>query len=205
MKRFIKSIAIMIVLSLMVMGGSVLASGSGTGSGSGSGGGSADPLKLESSTIANNEKNVETGRKILLVFSKNVVNMSVRDSNMSAFSMTDETGNKVSINVVMVDDNVDPERRNDVIIQVVGGLQTGKTYALKIGSKLESKSGDVLGAPVTITFSTVAAAVSQNTATANKAAASTTAKNPKTGDQTNIVYWGILAGMAVVAVKLIKK
>ena len=81
--------------------------GSGGGNGDGTGGGKDQPLVLASSSIANGAENVSQNPQIVLTFSKNVVHFTVRDNNKKCFSMTDEDGNSVPINVLTGDDQVD--------------------------------------------------------------------------------------------------
>lgn len=150
MKKTIKSFILILVILIITYGGSVVA-----GEGDGSGGGKTEPLSLESSTISDNEKNVDLDREIRLTFSKNVVNMTVKDNNATCFSMTDEKGDVVEINVIMADDQVTPQERNDIVIQIDEGLKENETYTLLINKDLESKSGINLDSPITLTFSTI--------------------------------------------------
>ena len=126
--------------------------GSGGGNGDGTGGGKGQPLVLASSSIANGAENVSQTPQIVLTFSKNVVHFTVRDNNKKCFSMTDEDGNSVPINVLMGDDQVDPSIKRIVTIVPQSSLTPGTTYLLKIGGGITSKSGVSIGRDSYIAF-----------------------------------------------------
>lgn len=126
--------------------------GSGGGNGDGTGGGKGQPLVLASSSIANGAENVSQNPQIVLTFSKNVVHFTVRDNNKKCFSMTDEDGNSVPINVLMGDDQVDPSIKRIVTITPQSALTPGTTYLLKIGGGITSKSGVSIGRDSYIAF-----------------------------------------------------
>lgn len=126
--------------------------GSGGGNGDGTGGGKGQPLVLASSSIANGAENISQTPRIVLTFSKNVVHFTVRDNNKQCFSMTDEDGNSVPINVLMGDDQVDPSIKRIVTITPQSALTPGTTYLLKIGGGITSKSGVSIGRDSYIAF-----------------------------------------------------
>lgn len=88
---------------------------------------------------------------ITLVFSKNVVNSKVAESNMALFHVLDSNQNEVTIEVIMADDQVEPDKKNDVVIQFPQGLADG-TYTLTAQKGITSKSGDVMDKDYTLTF-----------------------------------------------------
>ncbi|MGI5921585.1 MAG: Ig-like domain-containing protein [Syntrophomonadaceae bacterium] len=130
------------------------------GEGDGSGGGQGVPLTLVSSSPANGQKNVAVTTDISLTFNKNVVNLAVKDNNMSCFSLF-ANGANIPIKVNMPDDQVDVEHKRNVYIDPVQDLQPGTEYQLIISGQLKAKSGVTLGSPVTITFSTAGGAAHQ--------------------------------------------
>ena len=108
------------------------------GNGDGTGGGKDQPLTLVSSSIPNGSENVSTTPEIVLTFSKNVVNFTVRDNNAKCFSMTDSKGNSVPVDVIMGDDQVDPSIKRIITVKPKSPLTPGETYLLKIGGDITS-------------------------------------------------------------------
>ena len=126
--------------------------GGGGGGGTGGGGG----LTLDSSTVSNNETDVELTRELNFVFSNNVTNLTVKDNNESCFSMTDETGAQVQINVILADDQLERDLRNDILIEVIGGMEPGKTYTIHISGNVMARNEATLGEDISFTFTTAA-------------------------------------------------
>ncbi len=124
------------------------------GNGDGTGGGKDKPLALETSSIANGAQNVSLKPEIVLNFNKNVVHFTVRDNNMKCFSMTDEGGGNVPVNVIMGDDQVDPSIKRIVTVTPKSSLEPGTVYLLKISKNLTSKSEVTLGKDLYISFTT---------------------------------------------------
>lgn len=151
------------------------------GQGDGSGGGKSQPLALLSSSPADEQKDVALPVEIKMTFSKNVVYMTVRDNNSKCFTMYSQDGKQVPIEVIMADDQIEFDKRRDIVVKPLQELQTGTTYIVKVAPQLESKSGVNLGKETTLTFTTAgttaaalnpAASTSQDTA-ANDAKSST--------------------------------
>lgn len=114
-----------------------------------------NPLFINECTPVDGSSNIPTDTEIKINFSKNVVNLSVKDTNLKCFSMKDNEGNVADVNVVMADDQIDRENRNDIILVPVNGLEEEKEYTITISSNLTAKNGNTLGEEKTITFSTV--------------------------------------------------
>ncbi len=146
MKKNIKrSLFLIIFVSLVIMSVTVCVAG----------GNSKAPLKLEESFPSDNEKSVSTDLKeIKLVFSKNVVNMKVKEENMNCFEMYDNQNNKIVFDIIMADDQIDREKRNDVILVPKEPLREDTIYTIIVNENLKSKSGVSLGEEVRISFST---------------------------------------------------
>ena len=147
MKRFV---TVLIVL-LMLLTCAVTAFAGG-GNGDGTGGGKNKPLALASSSVANGAQNVSQNPEIVLTFNKNVVNFTVRDNNKKCFSLTDENGKSIPIDVIMGDDQVDPDIKRIITIKPKSSLTPGTTYLLKIGGGITSKSGVSIGRDSYISF-----------------------------------------------------
>jgi LPXTG-motif cell wall-anchored protein len=128
------------------------------GDGDGSGGDSDEPLALTSSSVPDGASGVSADVVITLTFSKNVVNMSVRDNNIGCFSLADTSGSPVPISILMGDDQVDPSVKRIVQIAPVSDLRPGTAYTLVISGNLTSKSGVNLGQDLRIGFTTAGSA-----------------------------------------------
>ncbi len=125
------------------------------GQGDGSGGGKDQPLALTSSSPADGQNDVALSTEIKLTFSKNVVYMTVRDSNSKCLRLYSQDGKEVPIEVIMADDQVEFDKRRDIVIKPRQELQAGTKYTVKVAPQLESKSGVNLGQEITISFTTV--------------------------------------------------
>lgn len=134
------------------------------GTGDGSGGGQNVALGLASSSPADGATGVAVTGQIKLTFNKNVINMSVKDNNLKCFALYGN-GQQVPINVVMADDQIQPEYKRLVTVVPQQPLKPGSKYTLKIAPELQAKSGAVLGREATVTFTT-AGVSGENTAPA---------------------------------------
>lgn len=143
-------VLVLVVLFCLFLTLPVLAEG---GSGDGSGGGQNVPLGLASSNPADGASNVAVNTQIKLTFNKNVINMSVKDNNVKCFDLYNN-GLQVPINVIMADDQIQPEYKREVTIAPQQSLQPGSSYTLKISPELQAKSGAVLGQEVKVSFTT---------------------------------------------------
>ena len=122
------------------------------------GAGKAEPLALSASSVADGAANVAADTSIKLDFTKNVVNLQVKDNNMTCFSVTDSGGNQVPIVVSMGDDQVDREVRNTIYVSPATAWPAGETLTLTISGNLTAKNGSTMGTAHTLRF-TVAGAV----------------------------------------------
>lgn len=123
------------------------------GTGGGTGGGKNEPLSLVNSVPADGTAGVNTDALIKLTFSKNVVYMTVRENNKKCFSLW-SNNQQIPIEVIMADDQIEFEKRNDVILKPLQTLKAATSYRLEVAPQLESKSGAVLGHKVTVSFTT---------------------------------------------------
>ena len=153
--KFKHSIILIVTVLLMILltTGTAWAEG---GNGDGSGGGSDKPLLLDYSSLPNGSTDVATDVSITLTFTKNVVNMAVRDNNSGCFSLTSADGASIPVSVIMGDDQVDPDIKRIITVEAYG-LSPATTYTLTISGALTSKSGVSLGDPVYLSFTTKAA------------------------------------------------
>lgn len=124
--------------------------------GDGTGGGKAEALTVESASVEDGAV-LAPEDAITLVFSKNVVNSSVKETNLPLFTVTDDSGAAVEITVTMADDQIEPDKKNDVVIAPADTWAEG-AYTLTAQAGITSKSGDVMEQDYTLTFSVAAAA-----------------------------------------------
>lgn len=124
------------------------------GEGDGTGGGQGNPLTLVSSSLADGQKDVSLSPQMTLTFSKNVVNMSVKDNNQNCFTLSSANGIQIPIKVTMADDQMEPEKKQIIVVSPATKLSPGTQYILKILPGLTSKSGVTLGQTVSINFYT---------------------------------------------------
>lgn len=151
-KRFIKKSWFILVLSMVLlalMSMPVLA-----GNGDGTGGGQGEPLRLDSSSPYNGQSGVPTDVLITMTFNKNVINMTVSENNRNCFSLCAADGSKVPVEVIMADDQIEPEKKRIVSLRPLQELKPGAAYTVKVSSALQAKSGVTLGSDLAITFIT---------------------------------------------------
>lgn len=108
---------------------------------------------MVSSSITNGETDVAPDREIKLVFSKNISNITVKENNLNCFSMTDSSGQPLPISVILFDDQLEREKRNDVVIQPEA-LRDPEKYSITVSTALTSKNGASLSEPIVVEFST---------------------------------------------------
>lgn len=159
-KRFAwMALAVLMMLSITAQaaGGNGGGNGGGTGGGSrdGTGGGKTEALTVESASVEDGAV-LAPEDAITLVFTKNVVNSSVKENNLPLFTVTDDSGAAVEITVTMADDQIEPDKKNDVVIAPADTWAEG-AYTLTAQAGITSKSGDVMEQDYTLTFSVAAA------------------------------------------------
>ncbi|MGI6467508.1 MAG: Ig-like domain-containing protein [Syntrophomonadaceae bacterium] len=159
------------------------AAANGGGAGDGSGGGQNQPLMVEKVVPADGATGVSLNPEIKITFNKNVCYMTVRENNRNCFSMW--AGNtRIPIEVIMADDQVERDKRNDTIVKPLQQLQPGTEYRIEIAPNLESKSGATLGKKATITFTTAAPAADEKAAEKTEPPASSPASAPDLKQET---------------------
>lgn len=149
-----------------------------TAAGAVDGAGKAEPLALSASSVADGASNVAVDASIRLDFTKNVVNLLVKDNNMTCFSVTDSKGNQVPIVVSMGDDQVDRDVRNTIYVAPAQTWPAGETLTLTISGNLMAKNGNSMGTARTLRFTTAGEAAA-STPEAAVTAAPKPAATPK--------------------------
>ena len=113
------------------------------------------PLFLDTSTPEDGAADIPLDQEIKFVFSKNVVNLSIKENNLKCLTMEDSEGNDVPIEVVMGDDQIHPDEKRYIIIKPVDGLVENMTYTVIISPDMLAKNGNNLGEETTVSFSTI--------------------------------------------------
>lgn len=172
------SILVSLLLVLILLPASISVAGGGGGTGGGTGGNSSEPLTLVSSTVTDGQADVGLTPEITMVFSKNVTDLSVKDANLTCFSLNKLDGGEVGFEVLMADSQVEPEKKNDVVVRPSAELEAGTEYIVTISKALTSKSGASLAEDVTIRFTTA------SDGTGDGAAADVAEETAQAGDVT---------------------
>ncbi len=107
------------------------------------------------SVPGNSAKDVKLDGEIELLFNKNVVNFSVKDNNENCFSIKDAENKDIPIDVIFADDQVEPDKKREIILKPKKPFDENTTYTVHISPKLKAKNGDSLDRAVTITFTTL--------------------------------------------------
>lgn len=125
------------------------------GDSDGSGGGQNNPLTIVNCVPADGATGVTGLQYIKIAFSKNVAYMTVRDSNMKCFSLWSD-GEMIPSEIIIADDQIEREKRSDVLIKPLQPLKAGATIQVEIAPEFQSKSGVTLGKKAIITFTMAA-------------------------------------------------
>ena len=145
-----RSVIILLVLVLVVSFPIAAMAAGGDGSGSGSG----DGPKVESASVEEGGVIAPTD-SIVLTFSNNVVNAGVREKNGGLVTLTDASGHAVEIDVVMADDQVEPDKKRIIEVSPKAALEAG-VYTLTAKAGITAKNGTEMKQDFVLTF-TVAA------------------------------------------------
>ncbi|MDM8533639.1 Ig-like domain-containing protein [Clostridiaceae bacterium HSG29] len=109
-------------------------------------------LEFVSSSINDGDTEVSMEAEINLEFSNNVTNMKVKDNNISAFSLVNGKGENIDIDVIVPDEQINPELKRMITIKPVNDLVKGESYTLVIDKKLSSKNESTLKENIEINF-----------------------------------------------------
>ncbi len=113
-----------------------------------------NPLVLISSSPLDGAKDIPVQTEIILNFSKNIAHMTVRDGNIKCFSLVDAEGKPVQADIVIADNQIEPEKRRDVHLRPLHDLEPGVTYTVIVAPSFQSKSEVKLGEELKISFTT---------------------------------------------------
>lgn len=107
------------------------------------------------STPGNSAKDVELDVQIKLLFNKNVVHFTVKDNNLKCFSIKDAKNKEIPIDVVFADDQIEPDKKREIILEPKKPLDENTTYTIHISPKLQAKNGSSLDKDIFISFTTL--------------------------------------------------
>ncbi|MFZ5968340.1 MAG: Ig-like domain-containing protein [Bacillota bacterium] len=119
-------------------------------------------LDLVESVPKNAAKDVELDAQIKLLFNKNVVNQTVKENNAKCFLLLDADNQVVPIDVIFPDDQMEPDRKREIMIKPKEALRENTSYRVKISPKLQSKNGTSLEKSISFSFTTVALLPEEN-------------------------------------------
>ena len=186
---------IVVMLLVLVPQAAYASAGSGDGSGGGASGVSLRGTSIEDGRI-------EADDVITLNFSSNVVNAEVRENNISAISILDEDGGEVAIEVLMADDQIEPEGRRDIHIKPLDPLPDG-AYTLVIDGKLQAKNGSTVGSDIVVPF--VAGDPGLTSAAASTDSPAAAAGSGKSNASTFMFICAGITFCALIAVVVVRK
>lgn len=121
----------------------------------GSGGGKSTALDLVESTPIDGETSVSIDTEILLLFNKNVVNMTIKDNNMKCIKFFNEDGIEIAADLIFPDDQINPDKKREISIKPRESLKNGKKYIVKILPEFMAKNGTNLDKTIEVSFQTV--------------------------------------------------
>jgi LPXTG-motif cell wall-anchored protein len=117
-----------------------------------------------------------------MTFNKNVVNMTVSGNNLECFSLYAADGSTVPVEVIMADDQIEPEKKNDITLKPLQGLKHDTAYSVKVSSALKAKSGATMAGDLTITFITAKDSTIPQPAVADTTTPQNTVDSPPPAD-----------------------
>ena len=157
----VRVILICVLLTIAYAQTAYASGGNGDGSGDGSGGSAG--LMLAATSIIDGQ--IEPGDSIILTFSNNVINTAVRDGNKRAITLYDDKENTVPIDVILADEQINPDAKRLITIVPLSDLSPGVTYTIAVDKSLQAKNGLYAVQDYRITFSVAGTAPEKTTET----------------------------------------
>jgi len=177
MKKLFQLVVILLVLALMVVCAD---------SGDGTGGGQGEALALLSTSVVDGAIDVPLEMQIVLGFSKNVIAISVREQNSQCFTLSKDQGEPINLEVIMADDQLEPEKKREIILKPSKPLEPGTVYHLMISEAMTSKSGTRLEGDILLSFTTIKTEAKALSSNAVVAPTKTTTQEPPIGSVTEV-------------------
>lgn len=138
---------------------------------------------LEQSIPADSSKNVSLDTEIILLFNKNVVNMSVKENNYNCIKLLDANNNIIPCELIFADDQIEPDKKREIIVRPTSILKENTFYKIEISENMTAKNGSTLGSPVTISFTTLK---SSSTSTASESEKTEITNSVKTDNNSEL-------------------
>lgn len=143
-------------------------------------------FQLVESTPQNLSVDVALDVEIKLLFNKNVVNMTVKENNLKCIKFTDAKGEAVAADLVFPDDQIEPDRKREIIIKPNEPLNENETYKVEISADMQAKNGSNLGEPAFVSFTTVLLSAEPETEEVVQPAEQSTENNSEIELNTNV-------------------
>lgn len=110
--------------------------------------------ELVESNPSRGASSVSIDTEIYLLFNKNVVNMSVKENNRNNIRLIDESGKEIPIDIIFADDQIEPEKRREILIKPKENLKKSTTYKVQILPDFMAKNGKKAGELIEVVFET---------------------------------------------------
>lgn len=140
---------------------------------------------LEQSMPSDSSKSVPLDAEIKLLFNKNVVNMSVKENNSNCIKLLDANNNIVPSELIFADDQIEPEKKREIILRPINNLAESTAYKVVISENMMAKNGSTLGSPLTILFTTLNTSPTSTTAEPKKTEITNSVKTDNNSLNTN--------------------
>ena len=111
-------------------------------------------LTLVTSSVEDGATEVSVDSVFELEFSNNVINMKVKEKNMTLIKLINRSGDEIPVEIIMADDQVSPELKRIVKVEPVSLLENGESYKLVVMPGFSSKNGSEIQEDVVISFDT---------------------------------------------------
>ena len=118
--------------------------------GNGTGGGKGETVSVDKTSVEEGGT-AAPDEEIILTFTNNVVNAKVRDKNAGLISLVNEAGDLVEIDVILADDQVEPDLKREIKVVPKTPLEAGK-YALTAHAGITAKNGSEMAEDFVLTF-----------------------------------------------------
>lgn len=110
--------------------------------------------ELIESVPVNGATSIKVNSKLHLRFNKNIVNMSVIENNKDNIKLIDANGNEVLIDILFADDQIEPEKKRELILIPKTTLEKATNYKIQILPGFKAKNGILAGSLTELSFET---------------------------------------------------
>jgi hypothetical protein len=110
--------------------------------------------ELVESNPSRGASSVSIDTEIYLLFNKNVVNMRVKENNVNNIRLIDGSGKEIPIDIIFADDQIEPEKRREILVKPKENLKKSTTYKVQILPDFMAKNGKKAGELIEVAFET---------------------------------------------------